>query len=307
MAAALGSLWEYFWLLKVSNLPRNWRIGYTAGISLLLGNCWFFHSAAIKKESIFAFDAAIIAVTIISLFFREFFRPQGSQRILEPIFKVAEASKEQGAVAHRRGVYKETINEANTSTPQLFRASVDCGNRFSAEGIAFTLFGVLYLPWLFSFVLKILYLTPRTATGELTGTYYAILLIVITKFADVGAFLCGSLFGKHLFCPNISPKKTWEGFFGALFFSLAASLIFYFLFQHQLPLLTPGLVIILSLGLAPIGIAGDLAESLLKRSLHTKDSSQTLPGIGGGMDLIDSILFTAPLFYFILQFFLLRS
>lgn len=252
-AAALGSLWEYFWLLKVSDLPRNWRIGYTAGISLLLGNCWLLHnSALIGKEMIFGFDAAVFVATILILFFREFFRPQNSERI-------------------------------------------------SAQGIAFTLFGVIYIPWLFSFVLKILYLTPRTSTGELTGTYYALLLIIITKFSDVGAFLCGSLFGKHLFCPNISPKKTWEGFFGALVFSLASSLIFYFLVQQQLSLLTPNIVIMLSLGLAPIGIAGDLAESLLKRSLHTKDSSHTLPGIGGGMDLIDSLLFTAPLFYFVLK------
>ncbi|MBM3857187.1 MAG: hypothetical protein FJ390_04410 [Verrucomicrobia bacterium] len=131
--------------------------------------------------------------------------------------------------------------------------------------------------------------------------------MVITKFADVGAFLCGSLFGKHLFCPNISPKKTWEGFFGALALSLACSLIFYFLFQQHFSILSPMIVIILSLGLAPIGLAGDLAESLLKRSLHTKDSSHTLPGIGGGMDLIDSLLFTAPIFYFALQFLLMRS
>ena len=87
----------------------------------------------------------------------------------------------------------------------------------------------------------------------------------------------------------------------------SCSLIFYVLFQSQLTLLTPVTLIILSLSLASIGIAGDLAESLLKRSLHTKDSSHTLPGIGGGMDLIDSILFTAPIFYFVLQFILVRS
>ena len=259
-AAALGSLWEYFWLLKVSSLPRNWRIGYTAGVSLLLGNCCLLHSSnsaasLVAGGSIFAFDAAIMVVTILVLFFREFLRPQHVERA-------------------------------------------------SAEGIAFTLFGVTYIPWLFSFLLKILYLTPLTSTGLITGTPYVLFLLVLTKFADVGAFLCGSLFGKHLFCPNISPKKTWEGFFGALLFSLLSSLTFYFLFREQLPLFTPGIVILLSLGLAPVGIAGDLAESLLKRSLSTKDSSQTLPGIGGGLDLIDSILFTAPIFYFILQFLL---
>lgn len=255
VAAALGSLWEYFSLLKASQLPRNWRIGYTAGVSLLVGNCWVLRHPSVHQESVFIFDACILVMTVLFLFFREFFRPQNAQRT-------------------------------------------------SAEGIAFTLFGVLYIPWLFSFVLKILYLTPRTATGELTGTYYVLLLIIITKFSDVGAFLCGSLFGKHLFCPNISPKKTWEGFIGALIFSVATSLIFYFSFPSQLSLLTPGMVLLFSLGLAPIGIAGDLAESLLKRSLHTKDSSHTLPGIGGGMDLIDSLLFTAPLFYFSLLFFL---
>lgn len=261
VGAALGSLWEYFWLLKVSSLPRNWRIGYTAGISLLLGNCWLLHdphnsaSLATAGGGIFAFDAGVIIVTILVLFFREFLRPQHVERT-------------------------------------------------SAEGIAFTLFGVAYIPWLFSFLLKTLYLTPRTSTGLMTGTYYVLFLLVLTKFADVGAFLCGSLFGKHLFCPNISPKKTWEGFFGALVFSLVSSLIFYFIFRQELSLFTPGLVILLSLGLAPVGIAGDLAESLLKRSLSTKDSSHTLPGIGGGLDLIDSLLFTAPIFYFILLFLL---
>jgi len=261
VAAALGSLWEYFWLLKVSSLPRNWRIGYTAGISLLLGNCWLLHhlhdaaSLTTGCGGIFAFDAGVIIVTILVLFFREFLRPQHVERT-------------------------------------------------SAEGIAFTLFGVAYIPWLFSFLLKILYLTPRTSTGLMTGTYYVLFLLVLTKFADVGAFLCGSLFGKHLFCPNISPKKTWEGFFGALIFSLASSLIFYFIFRQQLSLFTPCIVVLLSLGLAPVGIAGDLAESLLKRSLSTKDSSHTLPGIGGGLDLIDSLLFTAPIFYFILLFLL---
>ena len=261
VGSALGSLWEYFWLLKVSSLPRNWRIGYTAGISLLLGNCWLLchaHGSTSLTAGggvIFAFDAGVIIVTILALFFREFLRPQHVERA-------------------------------------------------SAEGIAFTLFGVAYIPWFFSFLLKILYLTPRTSTGLMTGTYYVLFLLVLTKFADVGAFLCGSLFGKHLFCPNISPKKTWEGFFGALVFSLVSSLIFYFIFRQQLSLFTPSIVIFLSLGLAPVGIAGDLAESLLKRSLYTKDSSHTLPGIGGGLDLIDSLLFTAPIFYFILLFLL---
>ena len=75
-------------------------------------------------------------------------------------------------------------------------------------------------------------------------------------------------------------------------------------FGNHLPAFSVGLVCGLSLVLAIAGVAGDLAESLLKRSVQTKDSGHALPGIGGGLDLIDSLLFTLPLFYFILLFFL---
>lgn len=173
--------------------------------------------------------------------------------------------------------------------------------RSSAEGIAFTLFGMIYIPWLFSFVVKVIYLIPRDAHGMLTGQYYVLFLLVVTKFTDVGAFVCGSLVGKHPFCPNISPKKTWEGCAGALLLALLSGWGFFTLFQKQLSLLSFFAVGIVSLILGIAAIAGDLAESLLKRALHTKDSSDALPGIGGGLDLIDSVLFTAPLFYVILQ------
>ncbi|MBX9743576.1 MAG: phosphatidate cytidylyltransferase [Chthoniobacterales bacterium] len=262
-AAALGSLWEYFWLLKVGNIPRHWHVGYTAGIILLLGNFYLLPLPRLGGAFtaggglIFAFDAIVLVVTLIALFLREFVKPSP--------------------------------------------------NRSSAEGIAFTLLGIIYIPWLFSFIAKILFLLPSSSSSLLPGQYYALFLIIATKFSDVGAFVFGSLFGKHLFCANISPKKTWEGFFGALGMSLMSSLIFYSLFREQLPLLSLNLVLLLSLTLSVVAIAGDLAESLLKRSLHTKDSSDTLPGIGGGLDLIDSILFTAPLFYFVLQWLLYLS
>ena len=79
--------------------------------------------------------------------------------------------------------------------------------------------------------------------------------------------------------------------------------VFHFLGAH-LPSFSIGLVCGLSLILAIAGVAGDLAESLLKRSVHSKDSGHALPGIGGGLDLIDSLLFTLPIFYFLLQFLL---
>ncbi len=174
--------------------------------------------------------------------------------------------------------------------------------RATAEAITFTLFGVVYIPWLFLFMAKLLYLTPHDEHGHLTGQYLVLFVIAVTKFTDVGAFLCGSLFGRTPFFPNISPKKTWEGIIGGVALGiLVGAGVFHFLAQH-LPAFSLGLVCVLSLVLAITGVAGDLAESLLKRSVHSKDSGHALPGIGGGLDLIDSLLFTLPVFYFLLRF-----
>jgi phosphatidate cytidylyltransferase len=176
--------------------------------------------------------------------------------------------------------------------------------RATAEGITFTLLGVIYIPWLFLFMAKLLYLTPRTPDGHLTGQYLVLFVVAVTKFTDVGAFLCGSLFGRTPFFPNISPKKTWEGILGGVGLGVAVGWgVFHFFGQH-LPPFSLMLVLGLALLLAIAGVAGDLAESLLKRSVHSKDSGHALPGIGGGLDLIDSLLFTLPLFYFIVLFLL---
>lgn len=176
--------------------------------------------------------------------------------------------------------------------------------RHTAEAISFTLFGVVYIPWLFLFMAKLLYLTPRDAEGFTTGQYLVLFVVAVTKFTDVGAFLCGSLFGRTPFFPNISPKKTWEGIAGGIALGVILGIMVFRFFGDHLPPFSLAMVCTLSIVLAVAGVAGDLAESLLKRSVHSKDSGHVLPGIGGGMDLIDSLLFTMPLFYFLLQFLL---
>ena len=181
---------------------------------------------------------------------------------------------------------------------QMFRAAAD---REPLEAIAYTVFGLLYIPWLFNFVTKIIYLSPRTEAGDTTGQYYLIYLIVVTKFSDMGAYVFGSLFGKHPFAPHISPKKTWEGFFGALFSALLGGGWLYVMMPGRLSGLRFEDVAILSLVLGAVAVVGDLAESIIKRSTHAKDSSHILPGIGGTLDLIDSLLFTAPIMYFYLR------
>lgn len=182
---------------------------------------------------------------------------------------------------------------------QMFQRTRDIS---PLETMAFTLFGLLYVPWLFSYVTKIVYITPRDAAGQLTGHFYVLWLIVVTKFSDMGAYVTGSLIGKHLLVPHISPKKTWEGFFGALVFSAGGGCGLLALMGEKLPGLSMVHAAVLGVGLGFAAIIGDLAESIIKRSADVKDSGRMLPGIGGALDLIDSILFTAPLMFFYLRF-----
>jgi len=169
------------------------------------------------------------------------------------------------------------------------------------QTMAYTLFGLLYVLWLFNFTTKIVYLTPRSSTGALTGQFYVLYLIAVTKFSDMGAYLVGSVIGRHLMVPHISAKKTWEGFFGALAFALLCSLALFKLMPGHLSALNWTHATVLGLLLGFAAIIGDLAESIIKRSTDVKDSGNLLPGIGGALDLVDSLLFTAPLLFFYLR------
>ncbi len=167
--------------------------------------------------------------------------------------------------------------------------------------MAYTLFGLLYVLWLYNFITKIVYVVPRSPSGAVTGQFYVLYLIAITKFSDMGAYLTGSVIGRHKLVPHISPKKTWEGLGGALAFSLLASLGLLALMPLQLAVLNWTHATVLGLLLGFAAVVGDLAESIVKRSTGVKDSGNFLPGIGGALDLIDSLLFTAPLLFFYLR------
>ena len=181
---------------------------------------------------------------------------------------------------------------------QMFRGA----SHDPLRAMSYTVFGLLYIPWLFSFITKIIYLTPPTAEGAATGQYYVLFLVMVTKFSDMGAYVFGSLFGKHPFAPHISPNKTWEGFAGALLTSLIAACWLYVLMPEKLSAFRFDDVVALGLLLGFAAVIGDLAESVVKRGANTKDSSSLLPGIGGTLDLIDSLLFTSPLLFFYMRF-----
>ncbi|MDP8299051.1 MAG: phosphatidate cytidylyltransferase [Candidatus Tantalella remota] len=157
--------------------------------------------------------------------------------------------------------------------------------------MALTLFALFYIGWFFSFFVKIRFLT--------NGVNLIAFVVLVTKGADIGAYLLGSRFGKTELIPRISPKKTKEGTIGGILFSLLLAMtlgraLTGFSFPH---------LFVLGILLATLGQVGDLAESLIKRDCNAKDTGSYLSGIGGVLDLIDSLLFTAPVFYFYVKTF----
>ena len=131
-------------------------------------------------------------------------------------------------------------------------------------------------------------------------------LIVYTMVSawvgDAGAYFVGTFFGKHKMCPAISPKKTWEGLLGSWVLTNAAAIGLVFpMFRISVLSITQVLVLMGCTSLIfLLSVYGDLAGSLVKRSLAIKDSGSLLPGIGGIFDLIDSPSFTVPFFWFLL-------
>lgn len=161
--------------------------------------------------------------------------------------------------------------------------------------IATTLFGLMYVPWLLNFVQKINFFPG------VNGKYYLLYFVVVTKFSDIGAYCVGSLIGRHKMIPRISPGKTWEGFFGAVAVSTAASLVFAHLAGDSLAGMSWRHALTLGMLLSTAAVVGDLIESLFKREAGVKDSGRWFPGIGGILDLLDSLLFNAPLMYLYLR------
>ena len=168
------------------------------------------------------------------------------------------------------------------------------------ERIAQTLLVIFYLGILPSFFLQLRWLEPVDEKGFLSRSTLALALTVfIPKCADIGAFftgkyLAGRILGKHLMTPLLSPKKTWQGLVGGLLAAVVTSIAI----SASGPALSGTAALIgfgLSVGLA--GVFGDLAESLLKRDRQLKDASHALPGFGGVLDVIDSLLFAAPVAY----------
>lgn len=128
------------------------------------------------------------------------------------------------------------------------------------------------------------------------GIIFAIWGIGAAKFCDTGGYLFGVVLGKHKMAPSISPKKSWEGAIGGIFLSMVFSALVAWGFSKELPEgFTPLYAALWSIAISIVSIVSDLLESVLKRRADIKDSGRTIPGIGGALDLADSMLLPAPL------------
>lgn len=163
------------------------------------------------------------------------------------------------------------------------------------ESVSVTVLGIVFIG------VTLGYMALLMGTGEETGRDLTVLLFLVVWIADAGAYYVGSLLGKHPLSPGVSPNKTVEGAIGGLAMAVAATWVAKLWFFQSLHLRD---VVALGFLLWAAGVAGDLAESLLKRSAAVKDCGTLFPGHGGMLDRTDSLLFGAPVLFHYYQAFM---
>lgn len=142
--------------------------------------------------------------------------------------------------------------------------------------------------------------------GQTYGVFYLWFISWIVVMSDIVAFFFGKTMGKHRLKWKISPNKTWEGYIGGLLGTILSTILFYEIYKRvgAAPVLSVMQILALSSVFYVIGALGDLAESLLKRSQSVKDTGDLIPGHGGVLDRVDSMLLALPAFYLVEKFFL---
>lgn len=178
---------------------------------------------------------------------------------------------------------------------QTFRFQVDFSKMLA--GIGVTILGVLYVAFLGGFLIatRMGFENQPYLSTHLLGYFFLVIM-----GADSGAYFAGRALGKHKLVPKISPGKTWEGLIGGLVTAGAFAALATFWFFPELPYQWS---VPLAMVMAAFSVLGDLAESAMKRGSDTKDAASILPGHGGLLDRLDSLLFNAPILYYFARFY----
>ncbi len=169
------------------------------------------------------------------------------------------------------------------------------GRNKAASDFAVTLGGILYIGWLGSYLVLLRDLPY--------GVWWFFLALPIVWLADSGAYFIGKQFGRHKLSPRLSPKKTWEGYFGGIFVGTLGGILLAALWRHfgGLPLSLAGGAWMGGI-LSVLTTLGDLGESMLKRQAGVKDSGKIFPGHGGALDRIDTWLWAAAIGYYLVLY-----
>ncbi|MFP6901412.1 MAG: phosphatidate cytidylyltransferase [Opitutales bacterium] len=196
-----------------------------------------------------------------------------------------------------------------TVAATLFRRAETRG--VYAKRLPATYFAILYSPFLIHFYPKILQTTEEAGLnkGEIGfGLFFVLWIVAVSKFSDMGALLVGRGIGRTKMAPSISPGKTMEGLLGGIATATIVGAGLPFLFPQCIPTgidFGPMKACLLSIPIAVVAVIGDLTASVLKRLAGVKDSGGFVPGIGGMLDLMDSLILSAPVGYLLLRCFLL--
>ena len=173
---------------------------------------------------------------------------------------------------------------------QTFRFQKDFSKMLTGVGV--TILGVMYIAFLGGFLvsMRVGFENRPHLSTHLLGYFFLVLM-----GSDSGAYFAGKALGKHKLIPKISPGKTWEGLIGSFIAAAAFAALATFWFFPELPF---QFSIPLAIVMSGVGVLGDLAESAMKRGSNTKDAASILPGHGGLLDRLDSLLFNAPILYY---------
>jgi len=179
--------------------------------------------------------------------------------------------------------------------------------RYEAPGhsivnVAHAALSVLYVGGLIGMLvqLRIVNAPDSDSVGGWKGLYPLMATIVTVKLSDIGQYVVGRTFGKHKLAPLVSPGKTWEGAVGGIASATLLVAILIHVINERLNVFQPAPFVVIwgfAITVAVAGLLGDLAESLLKRDAGVKDSSAWMPGFGGVLDILDSVLFAGPVAY----------
>ena len=307
-AALASDVFEAYLKLAIALLGGSGvlLIILTYGLKRQIGGVWrtyvgWLFMVPIVLAVVFAGRAAtIVGITLLALFgFKEFARATGLYRdwwmtgaVNVGIVAVAASSLVDDPLLNRPGWYGLFMTLPVYIVSLILMIPI-IRNRAKGQlqHVALAILGFIYLGWMFSHV-GFLANSPH-AYG------YLLFLVLAVEGSDVAAFLAGKLFGRRKLRPEISPNKTWGGSLGALAVAMALPWLMRFSFPHfgALQLVLTGVIV----GIG--GQLGDLTISMIKRDVGVKDMGALIPGHGGLLDRIDSLIFVGPLFFHMVRWF----